>query len=179
MCTGLRGRWWKSSWGCALDSPLSMLCVNPSFTIGINICNSNCCSWRGRGGWGGPRRTRGVLAMRGNTSSQGSLGIWRRRVWQAEIIISLGKPQRRCFFLWLGHEIMKPNDQKKSLWECKKQEKKMLHKKMEDVNNSGFSTSCNRELLSLTSHFTENYWELFLSWELFLFLFFLSNVSIV
>ena len=31
-----------------------------------------------------------------------------------------------------------------------------LHEKMENVNSSEFSTSCNRELLSLISHYAES-----------------------
>jgi len=51
VLTWLGGRQRRSSWGCALYIPLSMLSMNPSFIIGINnICKSNCCSWRGRGG---------------------------------------------------------------------------------------------------------------------------------
>jgi len=125
MSIGLRGRWWRSSWGCALDIPLSIRYANPSFTIGKNnICKSNGCSWRDRGGWDGPRWTRGVMSMWGNTSSQSSLGIWWRRVRLAGIIITLGKPQHRWFFLRLGHELIMPRDYEKSQWERREQEMK-------------------------------------------------------
>jgi hypothetical protein len=125
MSIGLRGRWWRSSWGCALDIPLSIRYANPSFTIGKNnIYKSNGCSWRDRGGWDGPRRTRGVMSMWGNTSSQSSLGIWWRRVRLAGIIITLGKPQHRWFFLRLGHELIMPRDYEKSQWERREQEMK-------------------------------------------------------
>jgi hypothetical protein len=95
VLTGLQRRRWRSSWG---------LCANPSFTIGINICKSNCCSWRGTGGVRGTEKDQKSAVHEGKHFISRSVG--RRRAWRAEIVISLGEPQHRWLFLWLGHGII-------------------------------------------------------------------------